>query len=206
MTLIGMDYLKHQETVRSNKARENEDQRSHRANEHINFGNLSELYRSNLEREKHNRDTLAETQAWHQGTLDESVRSNQAKEQLEREKQSEVQRHNVKAEEQAWDELVEKHRSNTMTEYDAARRASLEERKIKETERSNVAKETETSRSNKAKEAQAKSDEISKLHQSAGTNLTRINELSSYTPWVSEGAGIVSAVGDAIGRLLPKFK
>lgn len=77
MTRIQLDYLKHLEDVRSNKAREAEDKRHNVVNEHLGYENVRVNEASVVEAGRHNLVTEAETQ-----------RSNVVREGLERNKQA----------------------------------------------------------------------------------------------------------------------
>lgn len=75
------------ETRRSNLMAEYENRRAHMANEKINLinattsrGQYQETRRSNLERERLNRDSLANTIRYNEASVAETIRSNQARE------------------------------------------------------------------------------------------------------------------------------
>lgn len=97
MTIMGLDFLKHEETKRSNLAREQEERRSNLAGEQetkrSNLARERETYRSNVAKESenvryhnldigHKYDELAETKRINTVRAEEQERTNKANEQI----------------------------------------------------------------------------------------------------------------------------
>lgn len=99
MTVMGIQWLSHQENVRSNKMKEG-----------LTFQTLSETIRTNKVNE-----------GIRQGTLDESVRSNKAKESISWSNLAENTRHNVVSENLGFSTLSETQRANQARESENTR-------------------------------------------------------------------------------------
>lgn len=123
MTWMGLQYLVHVETVRSNLVREGETQRHNVATEGLGWAELGETKRSNLERERVNR-----------GSLTELVRSNKVKEAQNARGLAEIERSNRARESISRFSEIEKKRSNLAQE-------GISLQAVRETARHNVASE-----------------------------------------------------------------
>lgn len=116
MTMMGLEYLKYKEDVRSNIARESENVRhntqtetldrlglgetvrANQAKESIGWGNLDELVRSNQMRESQNAQSIAENVRHNKAFEFETNRSNRARETIGLDQLSESVRHNLQTE------------------------------------------------------------------------------------------------------------
>lgn len=171
MTQMGLNYLVHQETLRSNMANENlkkeqnvETARHNVRTESVAFGEL-EVKR---------------------GTLDETIRSNVAREK-------ETNRSNIAREAETYRSNIarerETHRSNTANESIALETLGENRRANKarefENQRSNIAKENENYRSNTAREKET----------------SRANTLNSLTPTMASQVAFQTGVEQNLGNI-----
>lgn len=120
MTTMGLDYLKYQESQRSNLANEAETNRSNLARE-------TETNRSNLARE-------AETHRANVAGEQETHRSNMAKE-------AETNRANTMQDTREWAKINESKRATDLKHEEAKMKNQTEQDKLSETRRANEAKE-----------------------------------------------------------------
>lgn len=154
----------------------------------LQYLNLQETQRANLEKERQGRDTITETARHNvaneevalgnlevsRGTLDESVRSNKAREY-------ETNRSNVAKE-------FEMHRSNVARENETHRSNVVDEH---ERNRSNVARETETHRSNVVNET-----EQNRANTTKEAENNRANTLKYMNDYMSQSYAYETGVKD----------
>lgn len=165
MTRNQIEYLKHSETVRSNKANEELTKTRDTNTYNVALGNLNESIRANQAKE-----------AYNVAYLGEMNRHNLATEAYNLAQLQETQRHSLESERLQLLSLQETNRSNIAREQETSRHNLALEI---ETNRANVARERETSRSNKASEKIAMSNlsEQQRYHTlSIGLGLTQLQE------------------------------
>lgn len=176
MTKNQIEYLKVQESRRSNLRQEELTAARDATSRELGFATLGETTRHNQATEAHNTAVLGESQRHNIAqerhnslVLGEQTRANMAREALERSAQEETKRHNVTVE-------METSRHNIASENIQSEANQISLSRAEEEKRSNLAREAETLRSNQARESETYRSNVAREQETFRSNVAREQE------------------------------